>query len=297
MHQEKEKEIQLIENIVQINENRMFTTSLVIAEAFEKEHKNVLRDIENLECSEEFNRLNFEPVEYKDAKGEMRPAYRITRDGFAFLAMGFTGKKAAAWKEKFLAAFNAMEQQLLQPEYSRLLAAREQLPRVPDPRENVALHKCRFLNALAAYWAFVDQLSLKQARNILCAVLGLGSFEEAAENFSEAFDFLIKVSHTPGTNDNPASPELIEIAQALLDACSAFKYTASSDFDLTLQSFCGVDRAGLAHLTENGARKVIMAAWGFLNHAWRYTTDMGELEKLGLLLTPEEQDEQEKKVN
>lgn len=34
------------------------------------------------------------------------PAYRLTRDGFAFLAMGFTGKKAAAWKERFLEAFN-----------------------------------------------------------------------------------------------------------------------------------------------------------------------------------------------
>ncbi|MDE7065143.1 MAG: Rha family transcriptional regulator, partial [Desulfovibrionaceae bacterium] len=56
----------------------------------------------NLECSTEFNERNFAPVEYKDAKGEMRPAYRLTRDGFAFLAMGFTGKKAAAWKEKFL---------------------------------------------------------------------------------------------------------------------------------------------------------------------------------------------------
>lgn len=99
---------QQAENIVEIDDGQMFTTSLIVAEAFEKEHKNVLRDIENLECSERFNQLNFEPVEYKDAKGEMRPAYRLTRDGFAFLAMGFTGKKAAAWKEKFLEAFNAM---------------------------------------------------------------------------------------------------------------------------------------------------------------------------------------------
>ena len=103
---------QPIENIVEADERGMFTTSLIVARAFEKEHKNVLRDIENLECSALFNELNFEPVEYKDAKGEMRPAYRLTRDGFAFLAMGFTGKKAAAWKEKFLEAFNAMERAL-----------------------------------------------------------------------------------------------------------------------------------------------------------------------------------------
>ena len=104
---------QQAENIVEIDDGQMFTTSLIVAEAFEKEHKDVLKAISNLECSPKFNERNFAPVEYKDAKGEMRPAYRLTRDGFAFLAMGFTGKKAAAWKEKFLEAFNAMEQRLI----------------------------------------------------------------------------------------------------------------------------------------------------------------------------------------
>lgn len=95
---EQETAMQPIENIVEIDDGKMFTTSLTVAQAFEKEHKDVLKAISNLECSKEFNERNFAPVEYKDAKGEMRPAYRLTRDGFAFLAMGFTGKKAAAWK-------------------------------------------------------------------------------------------------------------------------------------------------------------------------------------------------------
>ena len=103
---------QPIENIVEIDEGGMFTTSLIVARAFEKEHKNVLQSIENMECSPQFGELNFQPAEYQDAQGKMRPAYRLTRDGFAFLAMGFTGKKAAAWKEKFLEAFNAMERAL-----------------------------------------------------------------------------------------------------------------------------------------------------------------------------------------
>lgn len=108
----QESIVQHIENIVEVDEGGMFTTSLIVARAFEKEHKDVLKAISNLECSEDFNERNFAPVEYRDAKGEMRPAYRLTRDGFAFLAMGFTGKKAAAWKEKFLEAFNAMERAL-----------------------------------------------------------------------------------------------------------------------------------------------------------------------------------------
>ncbi len=43
---------------------KVLTTSLKIAETFGKEHKNVLKDIRGLQCSEEFNRLNFEQSEY-----------------------------------------------------------------------------------------------------------------------------------------------------------------------------------------------------------------------------------------
>ena len=94
------------------------TTSLLIAEAFGKKHKNVLRDIDNLECSEEFLGLNFEPcVKIRElaSGGKIQDRYfNITRDGFTFLAMGYTGKKAAEFKEKYISAFNAMEQQLKQ---------------------------------------------------------------------------------------------------------------------------------------------------------------------------------------
>ena len=94
------------------------TTSLLIAEAFGKVHKNVLRDIGNLECSEEFTVLNFEPCmkirELANGVKKQDRYYNITRDGFTFLAMGYTGKKAAEFKEKYIAAFNVMEQQLKQ---------------------------------------------------------------------------------------------------------------------------------------------------------------------------------------
>lgn len=100
-------------NIVTCAKGKPITTSVVIANRFGKLHKNVIQAIRNLECSDEFNRLNFQPVEYIDNKGECRPMYNITRDGFSFLAMGFTGKDAAAWQEKFIGAFNAMEAELI----------------------------------------------------------------------------------------------------------------------------------------------------------------------------------------
>lgn len=91
---------------------KICTSSRLMAEVFKKEHKNILRAIEKLECSEEFNRLNFERVDYTDNKGEKRPRYIITRDGFSLLAMSFTGKKAARFKEAFLEAFGKMERAL-----------------------------------------------------------------------------------------------------------------------------------------------------------------------------------------
>ena len=53
-----------------------------VAEHFGKQHKNVLQSIGNLECSDEFARLNFQPSEYLDDKGEARAEYATTRDGF-----------------------------------------------------------------------------------------------------------------------------------------------------------------------------------------------------------------------
>lgn len=51
-------------------DGQAFCSSRQVAEEFGKEHRNVLRDIENLDCSAEFNALNFERVAYRDAKGE-----------------------------------------------------------------------------------------------------------------------------------------------------------------------------------------------------------------------------------
>lgn len=87
-------------------------SSLDVAETFGKEHKNVLKDIRELNCSEEFGRLNFEPTDYVDEHNRKQPMYYITRDGFTLLAMGYTGEKAMRFKEAYIKQFNAMERML-----------------------------------------------------------------------------------------------------------------------------------------------------------------------------------------
>ncbi|HDQ6605693.1 TPA: Rha family transcriptional regulator [Escherichia coli Ou:H7] len=94
---------------------KVVTSSLAVASYFGKQHKNVIQKIASLECSAEFIELNFQPSEYIDASGRQLPCYQITRDGFAFLAMGFTGKRAAQFKEAYINAFNQMEKQLSKP--------------------------------------------------------------------------------------------------------------------------------------------------------------------------------------
>ena len=99
--------------LVKINDNNQVTTdSLTVADRFGKRHRDVLRSIKLLKCSKDFNARNFAPVEYKDQKGEKRTYYDMTQDGWMFLVMGFTGEKAAEWKEKFIVAFRAMEAEL-----------------------------------------------------------------------------------------------------------------------------------------------------------------------------------------
>lgn len=96
--------------LVNNNNGKPTTTSLIVADIFGKEHKNVIRDIENLSCSENFNRLNFELIYYKDKMNREQRAYQMTKDGFSFLVMGYTGDKAGKFKEDFINAFNYYEQ-------------------------------------------------------------------------------------------------------------------------------------------------------------------------------------------
>lgn len=85
-------------------------SSLKVAERFGKRHKNVLQSIESLEVDDEFGRLNFQPSYYLNEQNKEQPCYNITRDGFALLAMGFTGPEAMKWKKAYIQAFNQLEQ-------------------------------------------------------------------------------------------------------------------------------------------------------------------------------------------
>lgn len=107
-----------MEELVKMIDGKAVTTSRKVAEVFEKQHKNVLQSIRELEIPEDFRELNFQPSEYEVknniGKTVKYPEYLITKDGFLFLVTGFTGKKAAEFKIAFINAFNTMEECLKQ---------------------------------------------------------------------------------------------------------------------------------------------------------------------------------------
>jgi len=97
------------ELIIKNEIGKNITTSLVIAEAVGKQHKNIIRDIRGLKCSEEFTRLNFEPSEYIDSTGRKLIIYHVTKVGFSYLLARYIGKKALKFKNDFIQAFNVNE--------------------------------------------------------------------------------------------------------------------------------------------------------------------------------------------
>lgn len=102
---------------VSIIDNQVLTTSHKVAKAFNKNHRDVLRKISTLDCSPEFTSAHFcAHEEIIQAGAVKRPSkyYQMTKDGFMFLVMGFTGKEAALVKEKFIAVFNHMAEYIKQ---------------------------------------------------------------------------------------------------------------------------------------------------------------------------------------
>ena len=102
-----------MEALVKVENNQIVTDSRSVAENFGKQHKDVLRAIENLVRGDQ---RKIAPMFYEttmpDSYGRQQKTYLMNRDGFSLLVMGFTGAKALGWKLKYIEAFNSMERKL-----------------------------------------------------------------------------------------------------------------------------------------------------------------------------------------
>lgn len=101
----------------------ILTNSLLVAEKFGKNHRDVMRSIRDLLGSAQNCAHLFVESTYPDSQGKMQPMYVMNRDGFSLLVMGFTGEKALQFKLDFIAAFNEMEQKLKEEQPKQLSSA------------------------------------------------------------------------------------------------------------------------------------------------------------------------------
>ena len=103
-----------MENLVEVKNNQVVTSSRQVAKFFGKLHKNVLQTIENIKAENSAVTTWFYKTSYSAGTGKQYPEYYMNRDGFSLLVMGFTGQKAIEWKIKYIQAFNQMEEALRQ---------------------------------------------------------------------------------------------------------------------------------------------------------------------------------------
>ncbi len=178
------------QDAITLTHNQIRTSSLKVAEAFGKRHDNVVRSIQSIECSPEFNALNFEAVEYLDKKGEKRTLWEMTKDGFMFLVMGFTGKKAAQVKEAYIKAFNEMAEQIKAP--SPNLKTKTALP------NGLTLDQCDAIKALVKARAESCPKEKQGAAAIKCwssikSKFGCSYKEIPPEHFTEALSLVARI--------------------------------------------------------------------------------------------------------
>ena len=145
-------------------------SSLDVAETFGKRHDNVLKDIRELECSDDFRLLNFEESAYLNSQNKKQPMYYMTRDGFTILVMGYTGEKAMRFKEAYIKQFNAMEKALQGKliEREKGIAVRQSLTKaLQQSMENERMHGHAYSTYTNCIYKVLFDKNAKQLREEL----------------------------------------------------------------------------------------------------------------------------------
>ncbi|EGN9659409.1 Rha family transcriptional regulator [Campylobacter coli] len=177
---------------LEVANDQVTTTSLDIAAVFNKRHDNIIAKIETFP-KDSFTDLNFKASKYIDSTGRILPCYKITRDGFSLLVMGFTGEKAYKWKIEFIKAFNEMEKRLRNIEYEKhdKLAFRQSL----GYKSQLKQQKLKYENEIKALKYDLEQSknNFKDKLNCILAKNGLYAFDfKTFKNYALKLEKMLK---------------------------------------------------------------------------------------------------------
>jgi len=188
------------------------TTSLIIAEAFDKRHSDVLRDIRVLLDRTEMGIRNFALIENQTVTHS--PAvknvyYEMTEDGFTLLVMGYSGLKALAIKERYIKEFTGMRELLNSDEYilirsrqimeNQLMLAQNRIAELAEKNEDLNLQNQLQQTTIAAQAPVVEYattvLSAKNAWTITTIAKELGMSARKLNKILEAKKVQYKADH------------------------------------------------------------------------------------------------------
>lgn len=158
-------------------------SSLDVAETFGKNHKEVLRDIRQLKCPEDFLRRNFALQSYIDEHNHQQPMYLMTRDGFTVLVMGYTGEKAMKFKLEYINRFNEMENilQAKMIEREKGIAVRNSLTKaLLMSKENERMHG----HAYSIYTDLIYKALFGRSTKQLRTDFGISATDNLRDHFS-----------------------------------------------------------------------------------------------------------------
>lgn len=212
---------------LQTENGQVVVSSRVVAERFGKRHSDVVRAIENKieslttqncevkNLTAENSEVNlsklFIPTKYVHNGNEYKE-YLLTRDGFTFIVMGFTGAEADIWKLKYIEAFNKMEQaihslgvQQLERSYvllnERFNAFSESLTEKINKLEAQAEFNHRPSHATKISWNKVIKSYAKcpadeeNIKHIVFARFGISKWEYlTSDKFSEVFGYIREIA-------------------------------------------------------------------------------------------------------
>lgn len=111
-----------IQNLVEIKNDEVVTTSKQVSKTFGKAHDKVMRDIRNLTKKDitDIKSMFFED-ETTDKYGRPQKQFIMNKNGFALLVMSYTGKRALTFKLEYIKAFDKMEKQLQIDHFMKIL--------------------------------------------------------------------------------------------------------------------------------------------------------------------------------
>jgi len=175
---------------IKLKGDTLTTTSHDVSEFFGRRHDRIIRAIENLECSEEFHGAHFGETlkSVVMPKGAMRQDkfYEMTEQGFTFLAMGFTGKKAAAFKEAYITTFHAMQTELLQ-KYKQAA-----LPNTITPKQKLSIRDAMAKKVYDNYGKKMIPSGFKAEWHDFYEAFDISKYEELpADRFDDAMGYIL----------------------------------------------------------------------------------------------------------